>query len=812
MNTGAFGEGFPYTNFHDLNMDWIIKIAKDFLDQYTHIQQIIAEGEESIQNLTSEGLQQLQDKADNLEELLQDWYTEHSEDIANQLADALEDINDTLTSATNTINTTLGNAILSFNTNATNKANEVIQSIPNDYTELSNTVESMKLNVYKENLIAYDSYLSGKVFNVLIHDWYNDTNGRYKIYPIETVNDYIHIIDTYANGPTPTVVFFNGIPSSTTYIGYDNIIQNTSDTTVINIQNQDITIPDGCTYVIIQSAYAGDNGPSVSIGMNAFEYMESVCIEKAYITSGLITGNIITTVTHDWYDSTAYGALVIPVEYVSGYLKIVKSINNNTVPAVAYFNGIPSSDTYISAEGLGTSGQTPVEINNILCNIPTTCRYIVLQSNTTSEYNDYAFEYAQSSNVARKIISDIPLKLSTDGMIFNIYTKQLYEQGNGAYQITERQDYDGELWIKKAYVNKNMPAVCYFSDLPMNSANYIGCDGKGSSSDITYVKGIYCKIPDNCKYIILQGIYNTSNRTLPEFQKEFLLSNKLKDTIQKTNRPIHYKMYPYYNAIEINTGYGNKQLSVIFGRTNANSLPDFIRITTDDNLYTAFTDWFAPFTVKADQNGDGDTPTVRDFTGGNHTHNSTKTARNIYIKFYADGKEIVDSEGYCNKLTIKWKNNVQGYNTVKDNGTGREILSELHELIFNGEEFECITQLIPLEQISIEQWYGYQAYVANSWPNITYIGGTNNITTNCSEWPTSGNSTPNKAICNSSMDVLELEIDRSYDLGKGDYYNGTSGMFISQNKLYNYIINNLNNIPANSNYGLRGWYRFYPNN
>ena len=27
MNGGAFGENFPYSNFHDLNMDWIIKIA-----------------------------------------------------------------------------------------------------------------------------------------------------------------------------------------------------------------------------------------------------------------------------------------------------------------------------------------------------------------------------------------------------------------------------------------------------------------------------------------------------------------------------------------------------------------------------------------------------------------------------------------------------------------------------------------------------------------------------------------------------------------------------------------------------------------
>ena len=50
MNTGAFGEGFPYSNFHDLNMDWIIKIAKDFLDQYTHIQQTIEEGLAGLDN------------------------------------------------------------------------------------------------------------------------------------------------------------------------------------------------------------------------------------------------------------------------------------------------------------------------------------------------------------------------------------------------------------------------------------------------------------------------------------------------------------------------------------------------------------------------------------------------------------------------------------------------------------------------------------------------------------------------------------------------------------------------------------------
>ena len=31
-NIGAFGENFPYTNTHDLNLDWIIKNTKEMKD------------------------------------------------------------------------------------------------------------------------------------------------------------------------------------------------------------------------------------------------------------------------------------------------------------------------------------------------------------------------------------------------------------------------------------------------------------------------------------------------------------------------------------------------------------------------------------------------------------------------------------------------------------------------------------------------------------------------------------------------------------------------------------------------------------
>lgn len=142
MNTGIFGEGFPYSNFHDLNMDWIIKIAKDFLDQYTNIQTIITQGIESINSTKDNGIEELENKKSELEGLLQEWYNTHSEDIANQLAYALEDLNNWYTTHQNYLDTTLANNLQEFNT----RTQETIASIPADYTSLGDEVKTILLD------------------------------------------------------------------------------------------------------------------------------------------------------------------------------------------------------------------------------------------------------------------------------------------------------------------------------------------------------------------------------------------------------------------------------------------------------------------------------------------------------------------------------------------------------------------------------------------------------------------------------------------------------------------------------------------
>ena len=125
-------EGFPYTNFHELNLDWIIKIAKDFLDQYTNIQNIIESGEDSLSQTITDGLQSLNNKAEELTDALNTLYEEHAGQLDNQLVAAIASVN----SAKET-------AVANFNTQASQIGSNVIASIPADYTTLSNNVANL---------------------------------------------------------------------------------------------------------------------------------------------------------------------------------------------------------------------------------------------------------------------------------------------------------------------------------------------------------------------------------------------------------------------------------------------------------------------------------------------------------------------------------------------------------------------------------------------------------------------------------------------------------------------------------------------
>lgn len=310
MSIMNFGEGFPYANFHDLNMDWIIKIAKDFLDQYTHIQEVIANGEESLENLTTSGLAQLQDKADALEALLQawynehsedianelaqaladlnDWYTEHSGDIADQLADALEDLNAWYTLHENYLDQTLTDNISAFNTAAESKAVETIASIPDDYTSLSEEVADLTSAVFLEKDCIAESQTNNALYDISTHEVITVSGYKTQLYKIDPFAKRYYITGSLTAGSEGfAIVSF--LDSSMDYISslYASPIDET-------LTKQIIDIPSGASYFYLCtiSAYG-----SVDALYDNVSYIRSASLDTKEISYKTLTPGKLYNIT-----------------------------------------------------------------------------------------------------------------------------------------------------------------------------------------------------------------------------------------------------------------------------------------------------------------------------------------------------------------------------------------------------------------------------------------------------------------------------------------------------------------------------------
>lgn len=285
------------------------------------------------------------------------------------------------------------------------------------------------------------------------------------------------------------------------------------------------------------------------------------------------------------------------------------------------------------------------------------------------------------------------------------------------------------------------------------------------------------------------------------------------------------------------TKCGEKELVMKLGTGGGNSLFDFRKfgkIELGSNFdeysmgcfYSSGTDWIAPFQVKALYNKDGDdvgSGSEYDadgfkitFTGGTHQYNntesgSTPTARMSNLKFFADGLEISKGYGYASNLEIRWTNYIQGYNTKKADGSGREIIKQNMSLSYDGVEWQVKTEVVPLEDVIINLWYGYQ--MAGIGENLSthwkYVNGLNRD----ADKPTSGNNKTIAMIAYGNMCNVEMWLDTSVDLGDRSlcYPDITDSAKKVGTKGYFTIANNpseTNKLIANCSYYLFGKYKF----
>lgn len=240
------------------------------------------------------------------------------------------------------------------------------------------------------------------------------------------------------------------------------------------------------------------------------------------------------------------------------------------------------------------------------------------------------------------------------------------------------------------------------------------------------------------------------------------------------------------NETQINWNDGNNKMMLVFKPCGVNNLPQIKDLYKNNiKILDGNTDFISPFIVAGDSQFAGDKTESFEFTGGYHGYNGdgtgTPTARNISYK-------VVDDNNKCKIIVI---NNIQGFNTKKIDGTGKEILQE--EIIYTITpcKIKVDVKITALEWCRISTYMGLQAQnhpwedrilicddeTHKQWMNLKQ----QNI--NC------GNKTQsscNKMILNKGNDYLEMKIDSSYGLGKLKYVSDTSPLMwcADYNKTY----------------------------
>lgn len=601
----------------------------------------------------------------------------------------------------------------------------------------------------------------------------------------------------------------------------DNIIALPDGSTTADAELTDIRIKaDGTT-----ASSAGDAvREQIGYLRDKIDLFNSEVSDQVNFNKDVFTG----TFTHDFYDALNGDKSSVPnLRYASTSntfdctnaknITIKNNSNINTFDTifVIFYN----SNGYVGYR-LSRTASAKVDV-------PEGSTYFRFEMNYTADINlDLLYNkisvYVDEEKTSREIINgldkivdaDITIDQFIKGRIYSLYTHDFYDVSSAGYAMLSASE-TVNLRVIRANVNSNVPAVVYLSGTAEN-LTYISHQGAGSDpSEREVVENIKCEIPEGCTYIIVQGYY-TNDEEKPYAVKRVFLSELVSEIDKAAEHNLSFNITSNNEAI-LKFPYGNGTGQIVFGKRGPNALPDFKFITLEGRaVCTNVTDWFMPFVVSAVNNADGDDPTNQYFTGGNHNYNNTgdssgtATARNLNLTFFANNKVCnVDDKGVCDKFAVEWVNNVQAYNTRKSDGSGREVLQEIHRLEFDGANIEVFTSIKPLEDVFMKTWYAYGAHIIN-YNNIIYIGGANRNSAALVNHSVSGNSTPNKAVCYSNNDVLEMEVDRSIDIGNGDMYSEDRGMFVSGSKVYCFIIKDTN-LTANNIYSVKGTYRFYPN-
>lgn len=346
-----------------------------------------------------------------------------------------------------------------------------------------------------------------------------------------------------------------------------------------------------------------------------------------------------------------------------------------------------------------------------------------------------------------------------------------------------------------------------------SAETFVGIYGEKSSEDVAVVDQLI-EIPDGVEWATFNSRINTTFEVKKQVVNPTHIYFDLKNEVLRVATKYYYA----------------RDLVVTFRKKGGNNLPDFGTFETKSNycrypkadfseiypMFSTGSDYHGPLVVRTVNNRDGDNIYSQHWTGGNHEYtnsgiNGTPTARCISLEFWVDGEKITEGSGFCENILIKWTNMVQAYTTKKEDGTGREVLQENHELVFDGYEWKSYVEWVALEDVVIERYYGFQyGGIAKIYPKVRYIDGANRFEYDASSVATK--SGDNKcSLIHGYGDIHEifLELDTNFGLGKREHYNGDEGANTqTYGKAYFYVIFEDTPLLAGEMVAMRGKYMF----
>ncbi len=407
--------------------------------------------------------------------------------------------------------------------------------------------------------------------------------------------------------------------------------------------------------------------------------------------------------------------------------------------------------------------------------------------------------------------------ISSDGSLADL-------SGSSSVYVYEVEEGD-EFVLTIANAVGNSIGWAFYNSSTLGSASLVSKSGASKNCNGTHDLTVPTGATHFALTVLTDGTYSTVKPITLTLDDRF---NAITDEVDEMQGELKNGLFQYKvenDTIKVAYGYGTVDLIVSFYKKGGNNIFDYGRLDTivkggvidraaATNILFISTDWHAPFVIAALDNIDGDDVDSHYYTGGNHQYNnlasgSTATGRTTAISFYADGRAVTSGSGYASNIEIRWTNLVQGYNTKKADGTGREILQENHRIFFNGKEFEESVELIALEDLVCETWYGLQySGRASIYPNTIFVGGpTRTVTTANSS---SGASDTPRIIGYGTNDKIEMTVDTTFDLGKRPGYTGNSSAFTSGgNKAYFHILDNIT-MGEGEHFFLKGSCRFLP--